>query len=251
MEKRKYGLGFAASMLTLALLCLLAGPGKEADAGVEAAADTSAGQTDAAGETESVKAPIDLVLPRPMFVGTPQNIVVPNLEKPLGRPRPPFYAPVGAENIALGRLVTGSEEDPIIGSLNMITDGDKEAADGSYVHLGIGLQQVTIDLGAAYNIYAIVVWHYHQQARVYYDVVVQVSKDPDFLSDLHTVFNSDHDNSAGIGIGRDLHYSETWEGKLMDAKGVAGRYVRLYSNGNSQNDINSYIEVEVFGTPAK
>ena len=34
--------------------------------------------------------PVDIKLPKPMFIGTPQNMQVPNLEKPLGKARPPF-----------------------------------------------------------------------------------------------------------------------------------------------------------------
>jgi len=37
---------------------------------------------------------------------------------------------------------------------------------------------------------------------------------------------------------------------LIDAKGANGRYVRLYSNGNTTNKLNDYIEVEVWGKPA-
>ena len=37
----------------------------------------------------------------------------------------------------------------------------------------------------------------------------------------------------------------------MDAKGVTARYVRSYSNGNSSDEKNHYIEIEVFGKPAK
>ena len=48
------------------------------------------------------------------------------------------------------------------------------------VELGPLLQHVTIDLQAVYEIYAIVIWHYHKQAQVYYDVVVQVANDPNF-----------------------------------------------------------------------
>ena len=44
--------------------------------------------------------PIELELPKPMFVGTPQDTKVENLEKPLGRPRPPFLAPKGTTNVA-------------------------------------------------------------------------------------------------------------------------------------------------------
>jgi len=47
-----------------------------------------------------------------------------------------------------------------------------------------------------------------------------------------------------------LNYIETYQGKLIDGKGVKGRYVRLYSNGNTANKLNHYIEVEVWGKPA-
>jgi hypothetical protein len=109
---------------------------------------------------------------------------------------------------------------------------------------------VTIDLGAPYNIYAIVVWHYHKQARVYKDVVVQVADDADFIKNVQTVFNNDNDNTLGLGVGSNMNYVETSEGKLIDAKGVVARYVRCHSNGNTSNDLNNYIEVEVYGLPA-
>ena len=40
-------------------------------------------------------------------------------------------------------------------------------------------------------------------------------------------------------------------GKLVDAKGSRARYVRLYSRGNSANQLNHYVEAEVFGRPVK
>ena len=194
---------------------------------------------------------LDIKLPGAMFKGTPQDTWVPNLEKPLGKLRPPFLAPVGTKNVAFEKPVSSSDEEPIIGEIEMITDGDKEAADGSYVELGPFLQHVTIDLEAEHNIYAIVIWHYHKQATVYFDVVVQVADDPDFITNVRTLFNNDIDNSAGFGLGKDMHYTETNEGKLIDAKGVRARYIRLYSNGNTGNDLNHYIEVEAYGKPAK
>ena len=225
--------------------------------------DTSSEQSASAGESEPGQqtsgsdsgqtklVPIDIELPKPMFVGTPQDTTVPNLEKPLGKPRPPFLAPVGTKNAALGKPVSASDEEPIIGEIDMITDGDKEAADGSYVELGPFLQHVTVDLEAEHEIYAIVAWHYHKQPRVYYDVALQVANDPDFI-DVKTVFNNDIDNSAGLGVGKDKHFTETAEGKLIDCMpGVRGRYVRLYSNGNTSNDLNHYIEVEVYGKPVE
>ncbi len=100
------------------------------------------------------------------------------------------------------------------------------------------------------NIYAVLMWHFHSQPRVYRDVVVQVSDDPTFRSGVTTIFNNDFHNDLGLGAGHDLNYIETYQGKLIDAKGVAGRYVRLYSNGNTTNKLNHYIEVEVWGKPA-
>ncbi len=195
--------------------------------------------------------PLDLKLPKAMFIGTPQNMQVPNLEKPLGKPRPAFLAPKGTKNVALNKSIASTDEEPIIGEIEMITDGDKEAGDGSFVELGPFTQYVTIDLEAKYTMYAIVVWHFHKQPRVYFDTVVQVSDDPDFITGVQTVYNNDLDNSSGQGVGQDMHYVETAEGRLIDAKGVQGRYVRCYSNGNTNNDLNHYIEIEVHGKPAK
>ncbi len=37
-------------------------------------------------------------------------------------------------------------------------------------------------------------------------------------------------------------------GKVINGQGTKGRYIRLYSNGNTSNDMNHYIEAEVYGT---
>ena len=87
--------------------------------------------------------------------------------------------------------------------------------------------------------------------RAYLDVIVQVADDEDFTQNVRTLFNNDNDNTAGLGKGKDMNYVETSEGKLVDAKGVKARFVRLYSAGNNANDLNHYVEVEVFGRPAK
>lgn len=224
----------------------------DSEATMEGAGPATADQSTGTGAELQAAAglvALDIVLPKPMFVGTPQNLRVPNLQKPLGHPRPPFLAPAGTKNVAANQPVTSTDEEPIIGEIEMITDGDKEAMDGSYVELGPFLQHVTIDLGAVHDIYAILFWHFHKQARVYFDVVVQVADDADFITNVRTIFNNDYDNSSGLGVGEDLHYVETAEGKLVDAKGVQARYVRLYSNGNTGNDLNHYIEVDVYGRP--
>jgi len=193
--------------------------------------------------------PIEVRLPYPMFVGTPQDFNVSNLENPLGSARPPFLAPVGTKNIALEKYIESTDNEPIVGEMELVNDGDNEAYDGSFVELGPGKQHITIDLENTYEIYAVFIWHFHKKARVYKDVVVQVSDDPDFVLGVETLFNNDNDNSSGQGVGKDLHYVETHEGKLIDCRGVHGQYVRLYSNGNTANDLNHYIEVEVHGIP--
>jgi hypothetical protein len=195
--------------------------------------------------------PIPIELPKPMFEGTPQNLSIPNLEKPLGRPRDPFLAPAGVTNVAFEKVVISSDMEPIIGDLEQATDGDKKGAEGSFVELGPGVQHLTVDLGAPHEIYAILFWHFHKTARVYLDVVVQVADDADFTKNVRTLFNNDNDNTAGLGKGKDMNYVETSEGKLVDAKGAKAQFVRLYSNGSNANDLNHYVEVEVFGRPAK
>ena len=190
---------------------------------------------------------LELQLPKPLFVGTPKNIKSNNLEKPLPGKRPVYQVPVGTTLLSAGKPVTSSDPAPIIGTLDLATDKDKEGSEGSMVELLSGKQYVQIDLGKMVQLAAIAVWHFHQEARVYRDVVVQLAEDPDFITGVVTVFNNDDDNSSGLGAGKDKEYLETFEGKLIDGKGAKGRYLRLYSNGNTSNDSNHYIEVEAYG----
>lgn len=201
--------------------------------------------------------PLRVKLPRPLFQGTPKDIKpAPTLEKYTEKPRPPFYAPQGTTNLALHRRITSSDPAPIIGELSLVTDGDKEGYDGSFVELGPGTQWVQIDLGRPADLYAILVWHYHAEGRVYHDVVVRVADDADFIEHVSTIYNNDFDNSSGLGLGKRLEYIDDYRGKLIDAKNKKGRpvrarYVRLYSKGNTSNDMNHYVEVAIYGKPAR
>ncbi|OGD22899.1 MAG: hypothetical protein A2Y70_01800 [Candidatus Aminicenantes bacterium RBG_13_64_14] len=194
---------------------------------------------------------LKITLPKPMFVGTPKNIRTANLEIITGKPRGPFMVPAGTVLLSAGKPVAASDKEPVIGEIAFVTDGKKSGEDGYYVELGPMLQWVQIDLGKSQELLAVVAWHYHSQARVYRDVVVQVSDDKDFIGGVTTIFNNDHDNTSGLGAGKDKEYIETFDGKLFDPKGVKARYVRLYSGGNTSNDMNHYVEVEVYGLPAK
>ena len=91
-------------------------------------------------------------------------------------------------------------------------------------------------------------WSSQKSTNGYSDVVLWPLTS---VKDVKTVYNNDHDNSAKIGVGSEKEYIETSEGRLVDAKGAKGRYVRLFSNGNTSNDMNHMIEVEVYGRPAK
>jgi hypothetical protein len=202
-------------------------------------------------QQDPTKEELKLQLPKPMFVGTPRNIKTPNLEAVTGKPRGPFFVAKGTKLLSAKKAVTSSDMQPVIGELSFVTDAEKAGEDGYFVELGPGKQWIQIDLGASASIAVLLVWHYHSQARVYRDVVVQVSDDKDFLKGVVTVYNNDHDNTAGLGLGKDKEYIETNEGRLIDAKGAKGRYVRLYSGGNTSNDMNHYVEVEVYGAPVK
>jgi hypothetical protein len=37
----------------------------------------------------------------------------------------------------------------------------------------------------------------------------------------------------------------------MSGKEAKGQYVRAWSNGNHVDDLNHYVEIEVYGVPAK
>jgi hypothetical protein len=190
--------------------------------------------------------PLKVEFPPPMLTGTPVPARLANLEAPNAK-APQILVPAGVTNLAKGKKVTSSDTAPVIGDPSLITDGDKESEEGSFVELDRGLQWVQIDLGASDELYAIAVWHYHAQARAYLAVIVQVSDDPAFKKDVRTLFNNDDKNTAGFGVGTSPTYLEKNTGRVIPANKAVARYVRLYSAGNTANELNHYIEVEVFG----
>ena len=229
---------------------------EEAVAVVDGAVDAAAGE--AAVAAERVLMPIDL--PNAAFAATPDNVVEEiNIDKErLGNKRLPFAAPPDAVLLSLDRDVTSSDNYPIFGSLDMVTDGDKEPLDGSYVEMAPDKQHVTVDLGESRLIYAVLVWHNHTDPRVFRDVVVMLSDDEDFQN-TRIVYNNDHDNSSGFGVGENYEYFESDEGELVANTSTEGdrlvmteplghaRYVRLWANGSTKDDVNQYAEVEVWG----
>lgn len=194
--------------------------------------------------------PLTTSIPAEKIEGTPIEVKVPNL-KPAAAKVSELQVPEGTVLLSKGKPVTSSDEFPIIGELSYVTDGEKDAGEGYFLELSNGLQWVQIDLEQQADIQAIWLWHFHSQRRAYHDVIVQISDDPKFSSGVTTVFNNDFDDSAKLGKGSDAPYIESQYGLLIPVKALKGRYVRLYSQGNTSNDMNHFIEVEVFGTPAK
>ena len=201
--------------------------------------------------------PLKFVIPKALFVGTPKNIKASATLEPYSeKPQAPLMIPGGCTNLAAKKNVTSSDSAPIIGELSLATDGDKDGADGSFVELAPGKQWIQIDLENPADVSAIVVWHYHAEGRVYHSVVAQISDDPEFIKGVKTVFNNDFADALGFGAGKQLEYIDDYRGKALavkDAQGnpVRGRYVRLHSNGNTSNDQNHYVEVEVYGKLVK
>jgi hypothetical protein len=207
--------------------------------------DTAAGSNTAAGGTVGgVK--LETALPPELIEGTPKPMKEPNLVQAPTK-APEFLVPEGTVLLSKGKKVTGSDDNPIIGTLDLITDGDKDAGEGYFVELLDGLQWVQIDLEKSADLAAIWLWHFHSQKRAYKDVIVQISDDPAFKTGVTTVYNNDYDDSAKMGKATDNPYVESRFGIIIDAKGTKGRYVRLYSNGNTSNEMNHYVEAEVFG----
>lgn len=196
--------------------------------------------------------PLNLTLPAPGFKGTPKELKTSSYVEPLSEtPRPPMMVPVGLSNLAPGKKITSSDKNNPSDTLAKIIDGNKEASDDAIVYVRKGTQWVQLDLGATSELFAAVLWHAHNTAKVYQDVIVQLSDDPDFLKDVKTVFNNDQDNTSGLGVGTDREFFETHEGRLFNLKGAKARYIRFYSKGSTESAMNEYTEIEVYGRPAK
>ena len=189
-------------------------------------------------------------LPDVFFGPPPRNHKLP---VPYDRPdtAPELMVPKGTVLLSKGKPVTSSDNMPIIGELKMIADGEKSPSEGYYVEILENLQWIQIDLGEFAQIAAVWVWRPYGDDRIFHDVIIQVSGDPNFKEGVVTIYNNDFDNSAKLGKGKHRPYVETRFGLLAKGKASKGRYVRLYSRGNTSNPYNQYTEVEVYGKITK
>ena len=193
-----------------------------------------------------------IALPSQRCCGTPHPPAKtePNMEpaKPAHYRRPRFYAPEGTTNLALGKDVTASEE-PMMGELAQLVDGNAEATDDTILDLDSGPAWVTVDLGKPCEVFAVLSWQRHNNLFAFRDVVIETADDKDFATNRQILFNNDHDGSLGKGHGKgaNTQYLENYQGKLVDARGIKARYVRFWSNGNSHDASNYWTEINIFG----
>ena len=143
--------------------------------------------------------------------------------------------------LAAGATVTGVTA----GEAARLTDGVIAAGTDAFATLAGN--SAALDLGGQYYLNGLTVWHYFGDARTYHDVVFEVADNPGFTNST-IVFNNDTDNSLGLGAGTDAEYPETSAGKQVLFAPLPGRYLRLWSGGNTVNDANHLTEVEVYGT---
>lgn len=202
-------------------------------------------------QTQTGIVPLILKLPAPAFEGMPKSLPIgPNVELLSDQPRAPIMVPSSLNNLAPSSKLTSSDKYASAETLARITDGDKNGSTQSIILLRQGTQWVQMDLGSPQEVFAIAIWHAHNMAKIYHDVIVQVADDADFIENVHTLFNNDRDSTSGLGIGTDREYLETYEGKLINIKGVQARYIRFHSRGSTESALNEYTEIEVYGRQA-
>ncbi len=164
--------------------------------------------------------------------------------------RKPFMVIEGLKNMAMFKPVTVSAE-PIVGEVEQITDGLMTSDEFDFME---GPAWVQVDLEEPASIHAVVVWHYHKSVVIFNDVIVQISDDADFKQNVKTLFNNDHDDSAGMGKGNDTAYISTGWGEIVDArnedlKPAKARYIRVYTGKSTDGLLPRYVEVAVYGKP--
>ena len=172
------------------------------------------------------------------FTITASNGAQPGLAEFVALGPNPHYQ---AGTLAEGAAVTGVAG----GHAGRVTDGVIGAGTDTFATLAGN--HAVLDLGGQYYLNGLAVWHYFDDARTYRDVVFEVADNPEFNNST-IVFNNDTDNSLGLGAGTDAEYPESSAGKQVLFAPLPGRYVRLWSGGNSVNDANHLAEVEVYGT---
>ena len=182
---------------------------------------------DAAADAKLV--PLKLELPKLAFIGTPADMQMDeHIEPPSETNRPPvLMVPAGTVNLASNKKATCSDKNPSAGGPRA---GDRWQQGGhaptASCRCAAAREWVQIDLEQPAAISYILVWHAHNAAQIYKCVVIQIADDADFTQNVRTVYNNDYENKAGLGIGKDKQYFESFEGRWIPVKNEKARYVR-------------------------
>ncbi|MFC1498194.1 FMN-binding protein [Verrucomicrobiota bacterium] len=186
--------------------------------------------------------------------GWPKNLKMPGNFRGTELRRPPVIVQPSTKLLSREKPVTCSMgKTPILGTLDQIVDGDKRSEEENIVELSPGAQWIQIDLEKTKEISLVVIWHHYKNAAIYNDVVVQLSDDPQFKTNVKTIYNNDHDNSSGMGVGQDTSYAARWWGEIADARGkafnkkVRARYVRVYTADGAGDEPPRFVEISVYG----
>jgi hypothetical protein len=182
--------------------------------------------------------------------GNPKGLRPPHLRKEVKRK--PFMVPRGVRNLALYKRATSSVNESVTGDVDQVNDGIKKSGEFDYVEFAGGHHWIQVDLGAVHRIHAVAIWHFYKNATIYKDVIVQIADDTAFTRNVRTLFNNDHDNSAGMGQGTDTAFYTRWWGELVDARGPESdgspaRYVRVYTADGVEGEAIRFVEVEIYG----
>ena len=94
---------------------------------------------------------------------------------------------------------------------------------------------VQVDLGSTLRVGAVTVWHYYFDVRQYCAQKIAVSTTGAFTGEETWILDE----------GEEFGPVEQSEGRTISAHGVAGRYVRHYSAGNTLNWGTHFMEVAV------
>jgi uncharacterized protein YjdB len=148
--------------------------------------------------------------------------------------------------VATGNLVAGKSLTTSTTFTNLAKANDGIKTTENYADASTGLQWLQADLGASYDVSYIKLYHYFSGSRKYHDVIVQLSDDPEFKTGVTTVYNNDKDNSAKLGTGAYNEYTENGLGLEITIASKKARYIRCYSNGNTVNTYNHYVELEAY-----
>ena len=181
----------------------------------------------------------------------PDAVTPPHLRKE-EKKRPPLRVVRGLKNMAMYKPVTADKK-PTVGELEQVNDGIKTSGRFDFVE---GPTWVQVDLKAPVSIRAIAVWHFYKNPVIYDDVIVRIADDADFTRNVRTLFNNDHDNSSGLGKGKDTAFISRWWSELIDARGpdrtgAVARFVRLYTRQSAAGKRPRYVELAVYGLPAE